>query len=84
MSEVRDADWGQHALAFFKGMTGDQKRAIAEILKDTPQGAQFVSLCYGAILPTLDEHNAHIRNTEGVAVARDIWNWMTRPEDPKK
>jgi hypothetical protein len=67
-------------MAWIKSLSPAHKTAIAELLRDTPQGARFVHLCYQAVLPTADERNEHTRNTEGAELARQAIDWLTRKD----
>lgn len=72
---IRPADWDLRALALLRSLTPEQVDAASRTL---PQREYFLEVWRLAQCPSRDEHDAKTRETEGVELARELWDWATK------
>ncbi len=75
----RPPDWPEHALAWFKSLTGDQRRAVVNALgPETPAGGMFARLTMAALEETDEEKRAKTRAIEIPKAIESFRDWLKR------
>lgn len=79
---MRPADWEARALAWFRSLTGDQRRTVVQALDpNTPAGQQFARLTYDSLDENAQEAHARQFQTEGIPALKEAWSWLTGKKD---
>jgi len=79
---MRPADWEARALAWFRSLTGDQRRAVVQALDPTtPAGQQFARLTYDCLDDSAQEAHARQFKEEGIPALKEAWSWLTGKKD---
>lgn len=72
----RPSSWSTDALLILRGLTPDE---IDAATKAAPRLREpLLKLWREARLPSEEEHNAKLRQTEGTQVAQQLFDWLTK------
>lgn len=75
----RPHDWPDHALAWFRSLTGEQRTAVANALDPaSPAGGMFARLTMAALEKSAEEIRRETREIEIPKLFGDIREWLKR------
>ena len=76
---TRPPDWPAHALAWFRGLSGEQRKAVVLALDpEGPAGQMFARLTYAALDDDDDEQRAKIFAKEAPVALEEFRTWLRK------